>query len=194
MKRNYQINPQSEEELKTVRAREGAGEELPDIVRGEEPKIISVNPNSIMGLVYCEEELKDLASEEYQHRKLRKENREAAVLNMMSSPEATDQPSPDIDSILKSIFEFNLNDVELGALKNKLSGKPGGYLSLCFVGTKTKLLYPELKKLNSELKKLTGLKVHRRTIAHVFASCVEWKQSHHSRPEKLDENLIYKKI
>ncbi len=78
--KEYQKEPQSEEELKATRAIKS-----PDIVRGEEPQTISVISNEIIGIEYCEEELKDRKDEEYQHRKFRSAINEEHVLRMLEA-------------------------------------------------------------------------------------------------------------
>lgn len=83
-KRNYQINPQSENELKKARTNI-----LPDLPHGEDFPIISVNSSKILGIERCEEELRDIVTEEYKYKKLKQKVNEDHILYVMGSSAKT---------------------------------------------------------------------------------------------------------
>jgi hypothetical protein len=105
----------------------------------------------------------------------------------IAEPESKDEPvaPASIDDILNSMF--SINDIELKVLKGNLEGK-SDYLSLVYVGTKTKL-FAQLRNLRVEGK------IDRKEIANVFSKCVKWNKTHHNTTAKsLGRDEIYNKI
>lgn len=98
--------------------------------------------------------------------------------------ERDNQQSTIVDNILKDMF--NLSNPELENLKLNLMNNGRHYVSLTYIGSKTKLW--------KDLAKLRSAGVDRKEIARVFSDYCMWKKSTASQTINLDPGEIYKKI